>query len=1046
MVRPQIYSPTVNLVSNNVNWRFELGASVTYNGVLPLFTSTTGNFNVWGKGSFIANQQVIGMTSPNNNYFEAYSISSLTSNPITVSNGNLVVDVAENITGLGGIQVSGGSVSITANTISSISQPIIVSGGSLYVEAELVKGSIDAILMTGGSITGNISNIIGTLGGNGIRADGGIINLKSALISGGDGNGGSAGNALYINNSPIVNIDSTQYTSGLGSPGYDSVLFYINAFSTNITINGQVMTGGQGGSGGSLTPVNGGNSTFAYITGSTCNITINGQLLEGGNGGEGSNSTATLPAFLGGNSNFIYAIGFNNNITVNGQIITGGDGGSGGLGDTGNTGGTGGNSNLVLVTNTNLVTLNGEIITAGNGGNGSIGELSGYGGNNSLINITGTAATVVVNGDILLGGKAGDGGNAPGSNSATGGPGGNNNFIYVIGSGSKAYVTGNLVVSGDGGSGGVGYISSNGGDATFIYGATSTQVFTNADTVIGGTPGISPAGGSRSGKGGSGSLINNQGADVYIRGSLAVVSNIATGLGGNGTTYTIIGSTGTIHYDINNTDCVSFCYANDIQLFINVDSIIINTPQSIPFQLYQIQNNNFVPLKGHINYLSITGQFSYGLSLQSANLAIGDFTSGSTVVNSSAFYLGSNYTFTNILTPINVTINNFIINRPQQGGIFASDPGTLFTFNTNQVINNQSYNYFLDIVNIAAPNTLPLSVQTLPSTFTFNNANLLGKLCNVTGSNLNIRGKVFNSSYSAYEAQDFTYTGIVSFYGSTAIVGNYPTNLNLNIDKINFESPLIGGTTILPNSSQPTYLFSSYSNSQPLTNALDGATAYFIPNMINVKINSIDVLPYNPSTTTASYRNDIGILYVDDHYTVHSYDIDYIYIPPVGSTVFVYLTPLYYIADLPVYTDVSRIYNYGLMIRTKRTAGPVGSNPGIARESMIFIDEVINSNNNLPASMLLEGEFVNNQTYPAPNSSTIVYFNMGTTQSQPLNVKNITLVNNDTTGYCYYNNSNTFGQTINIYSYSASNVNEFGSIAYTYNVIFGNAHGLSYVH
>lgn len=264
--------------------------------------------------------------------------------------------------------------------------------------------------------------------------------------------------------------------------------------------------------------------------------------------------------------------------------------------------------------------------------------------------------------------------------------------------------------------------------------------------------------------------------------------------------------------------------------------------------------------------------------------------------------------------------------------------------------------------------------------------------------------------------------------------------MDISVEKIEFITTSI--YPILNNTASPTYLIQSQGHNQPVGSILSGTNNTPQFNIIRVKISNVIVLPFLYQVASV-YRNDIGILDVNDPYTVHLHDIDYVYIPPVQTSA-VQLTPLYYIVNLPSINNLVNSYNYGLIARCKRMSSPVGYVSSLSRASMIFFDEAVFGNYDLTTATLIEGEFINTQTVMSNANplSIIDIFASGTT-SNYLNLKNTILVNKGTTlnKYSIFQDSG-YQLLVNVYGYNISNVSDSegsGSGTFLYASFYGNS-------
>ena len=438
MVRPQVYTPTGNLAANNVNWFFDLGATIIATGDIfaPIASES---FSVAGRGSFISVNgsiiNTINSTGTPHVYFEALNLSTQSAIALNITTGNFNINIEESITG---VNVTGGIANITSNSVTGVSggDAITISGGDVTLNIDIVIGGSgnlnggNGFNISGGNVVGNITVISGGNGqngqtgvtsgsnggngGNGILASGGIINLQGLSIIGGSGgsggsgifsstgnggNGGNAGSALLSLGIANVTLDFNYYTCGTGGTGGDagggvdgnnggnggsSILIYIS--SGTVTINGEVMTGGAGGAGGAGNGIAGGNggsggsSILISITGGT--VSINGEVMTGGAGASGGSGAS---GGIGGSSILISVSG--GTVSINGEVMTGGAGGNGGAG----IGSIGGNSNIVFMT-AGTLTLDALVINSLY--SGGVGSPSG---NSNAIHVTGGVFSIDVN-------------------------------------------------------------------------------------------------------------------------------------------------------------------------------------------------------------------------------------------------------------------------------------------------------------------------------------------------------------------------------------------------------------------------------------------------------------------------------------------------------------------------------------------------------------------------------------------------------------------------------------------------------------------------
>jgi hypothetical protein len=183
------------------------------------------------------------------------------------------------------------------------------------------------------------------------------------------------------------------------------------------------------------------------------------------------------------------------------------------------------------------------------------------------------------------------------------------------------------------------------------------------------------------------------------------------------------------------------------------------------------------------------------------------------------------------------------------------------------------------------------------------------------------------------------------------------------------------------------------------------------------RINSIPTY----SGSTGTYRNDIGILYNNAHYTIHENNVDYANLPTPATNA-ANLGPIYWIKDAPVAgsSTITSTYQFGLMIRTKRITTPAGNVTvgGVGEFAQIFFDGTVT--NAVAQTTLIEGEYVINTIGVAgANTANIAYSNQSTTGL--VYVKNIVLVNATTGGNALSFRSNLANVQIIMYSFILAN-------------------------
>ena len=980
MVRPQVYGVTSNLAANNVNWFFELGATI--NATINLFDAAANqNFNVWGRGNFFSTGNILRTTSGSNIYFEGLNAQS-NADCFYIYSSSVTIDIKENIIGNNSIISFLSSTNVnTNNYIGSID----IAGGNVYISGEVSQN----IFITGGDVNININNVIAGSGSIAIQIlNSNVIANCQQIIGGGgisssSGTGSDAGNALNISGSGNVIVNCDLITNGNGG-------------------NGGI--GSDGGSSGIGGDANGGNSTLINIS-SSGSVTINSQAMIGGNGGNGGtggngivNGSVTGITGYGGNSNggdatLIYITG-TGEVTINSEVMTGGSGGAGGNNNNGSNGvynassgsggsGVGGNSNggnatLIYITGTGEVTINSEVMTDGTGGSGGNNNNNGSnGGNNGVYNASGSSGSgvggnsnggsaifiyiigsgqVTINSEVITGGTGGAGGNN-GSNSSIGG----NNGVYNASGGGGSGVGGN----------------SNGGSAIFIYIIGSGQVTINSEVMTGGAGNNggnnSNFGGNNgvtntSGSGGSGVGGNSNGGSaifIYISSQSKLAINgqvISTGNGGNGGVAgkgVNTGTTGTNIPGVANGGDLTFAYNTLGKLYFKSNSLTITIPGQV----------------------GSTGSPGFGLG------------------------------FYNI----------------GQTAFLSADINSIVTIDPNNTL-VKLYNLFIPSLLTQYPNP-----NNPASTLSFRNASLAGRLCYVYGSNLVIKGEYLSSSYSANSAGISSFQpeqGIIYLDGGQT-VSTIPSMLDVNINRIDFV------TTPNVTASVPIYLIQINGNHPPYGNSLvrDITPTRSPFNYLNTTFDNINIITaifnaFIGYTNTA--RNDVGILYMDDPYTVHTNTIGYAYFPPPTTTVS-YIAPAYHILRTPQYNDTSvylaYTYNFGLMIRTKRISIPPGVLPTNSHDVALIFFDGLSGSSLASNSTLIEGEFVANDPGVSTfnNSSIVGLYG----QTGILYVKNIVLVNKWNVGgqFSYYadplNNTLLF-----IYGYSITNIADNG-ISYT---------------
>jgi hypothetical protein len=672
-VRPNVYTPNSSLSLSNTSWFFEEG-SIVNNTVTTtaLFNFTASeNVKVWGRGTF--NGFIVDTTASANPslYFEALSVTCTTGVAINITLGNATIDIKQTVSGLPALNVSGGTVYAKANIFQgqTTSDAITQSGGTLNLTADLVQGgSGNASSLNGGNglnISGGLNTIVnakkiagspaqsaatsgvaGGLGGNGILASGGIINVIANSISGaagGDGaasttatlsggNGGNGGSALLVTGNAIIKVNAVEMVGGAAGAG-----------GVGNNSSGAVGTTAGGA---------GGVSAVIFINGN-CTITVDSKVMTsnsggfGGNGGNNSSSTTTDASNggVGGISAVIYTI-TTSLLTVNGNSMKSGNGGNGGNGgnisvNTGATqfsgvGGVGGVSAVVYSNSSANIVATSAFASSGSGGsagtNGTVSNTNNVsknavaGGVSSIIYSSG-AGPIIANFTNSVVGNGGVGGMG-GSSTATvatrgnGGAGGDSIAVNVLISNTVIIFNGELVTSGNGGNGGAG------GNA------------------------VGNAGGN-GGAGGNVNIINNStSSSIYYRFNQSkCISTVGSGgAGGTGTSsgitgaagslYVIITGSGLIEYMGNDSTCLQFCNVQGGFLDIICNMITVTNAVLTPLLV-----TSTGVLIGKIEYLSISSTvITDGMNLSGTRLDINryDFSASTATTTTNGINLLSN--------------------------------------------------------------------------------------------------------------------------------------------------------------------------------------------------------------------------------------------------------------------------------------------------------------------------------------------------------------------------------------------------------------------
>jgi hypothetical protein len=237
------------------------------------------------------------------------------------------------------------------------------------------------------SNTGQLSNYLSVIGGNGGDNDGGATTY----------NGGDGGNASATGNETFFTINSLSdivtAIGGNGGAGEDvfggsaGTAGTASAMETDTAAGGSVtiQSTAQGGNGGdtiNATAQPGGTATAGASTsgdGGSVNITV---MSIGGNGGnaEGSGNGGN-----GGSASFstINGVSLNTDVTITASLI-GGNGGSTNVGNAGGNGGSVSVSNGITGSAPSGTLSLTQNSTGGNGGSGTYGAGNGGDGSSSL--------------------------------------------------------------------------------------------------------------------------------------------------------------------------------------------------------------------------------------------------------------------------------------------------------------------------------------------------------------------------------------------------------------------------------------------------------------------------------------------------------------------------------------------------------------------------------------------------------------------------------------------------------------------------------------
>ncbi len=382
--------------------------------------------------------------------------------------------------------------------------------GGIGLEVRLAGTSLDNIgKIEGGNGGGtyvprnDYTLYIGGDGGTGVFLESGTSLLNQAIILGGQGG------------APIAVVSDSYGVGGNGGAGV-----YAVAGESVGNFYGGVITGGQGGAGGSggydrpgtYQAGSGGAGVILGAYGEVDNVHAS---ITGGAGGA-LNNYATGAAGNGGDG-----IDSSNSIVVNGAYgaISGGAGGN--IAETTVSGSTGFGGVGVSMTGGDLI--NASSIYGGAGGSGVYGT-PGAGGDG----VDAQSGVLVTNRGFIQGGQGGNG-------------------LFFVGNGgaggigvnlqSGALLTNDLVViGGAGGYGGYGFTAGGaggtGGSGVWIGASSVTN--NNSGTIQGGAGGAAQFAGETSGNGGAG---------VYLDGGTLTTSGTIEG-GAAGTTVTTKGSAG----------------------------------------------------------------------------------------------------------------------------------------------------------------------------------------------------------------------------------------------------------------------------------------------------------------------------------------------------------------------------------------------------------------------------------------------------------------------------------------------------------------------